>query len=418
MAVTGITDEILSKCGYPQEKIDEILANPDTDDFRKATSLIRRAYCPIEAEEYKSKYYGKLTPPQGSIFHQMSDVQEIKKIAYVIHASIMHELDEWVDDITNTTKMKKDMTNFLGKPLHSVLKNGEFATDSTGMKYLNRFMNDLMLSTATTANKGSTLEKIKTQPEMLWKWIFKEIEYHEPIKVDLHRILKVAKIVSGVSVTNFRPLVAARLYHDLADLSGNEIIIRDPSCGWLSRMTAAFKIALMYPNKKVKYITTDPNPDLIPKKDELLQILKRSAGFGYANNFEVHFYPQGSEIIESRFSDTFGKMSVVGTSPPYGDTEKYNNMDHSILHSSRYKQDFLLPTLENIRYDLVDNGRCWWNVAPMTTYPTLVEETLEAFEESGFDLINTLKYKVARAPAVRKTGKPDYEPIFIFQRRK
>lgn len=416
----NVSNEMILNSGFPEDKMRKILANPETNAFRKAANLLRRTYNEAEKNQYKEKYYGKIIIPTGEILHNLDDAEEIKKYAYLIFAKLEEEISRLEDHSGVTVNLpKKDLSNFLGKSLSATIKNNdEIKTDSTGMKYISKFMLDLIMNTAIKRNSKGTLDTIKENPLKVWKWIFNCVEFYQSDDIDLQEIIRVSKMVGGNPITNFRPMAAAWLYNEFSDKSGDSIVIRDPSAGWMSRLSASFKLALMYPNKKVIYIATDPNPDLVAKKDTMVNTLKKMAGFGYNNNFEAHLFSHGSEIPEARFSDRFGKMSVIGTSPPYGDTESYNNLDVSILHPSQYKEKFLLPTLANFKYDLAENGLIWWNIAhSMASYPNLKEDTLSAFDEAGFELIKTIKYMVPRTPVMRKVNKIDHEPVFIFKHR-
>lgn len=419
MELKNISDGMISNSGLSAEKVQQILSNPETNPFRKAQNLLRRAFNEEEKERYKKEYFGKVVVPPSDLIHKLDDAEKLKMYLYLIYIGIEEELMSIENHELAKNLSKKDLSNFLGKTLsHTVDKHDQVSKDPTGMMYLNKFMVDLMMDTAVKRNSKGNLSGLREHPKKLWSAIFSSIEFNRPDEVNLDAVLKISRVINGNAITNFRPMTAAWMYHNLSPKSEKSIIIRDPSAGWMSRLTASFKVALLNPNKKVVYVATDPNPDLVAKKDELMCILKKMAGFGYNNNFEAHLFSHGAEIPEARFSDTFGKMTVIGTSPPYGDTESYNGMDVSILHPDFYKEKFLKPTIENFKYDLAKDGKIWWNIAySMSSYPNLNEDTLSAFDEGGFELVKTYKYMLARNPLMRKLGKVDHEPIYVFQHK-
>jgi hypothetical protein len=239
---------------------------------------------------------------------------------------------------------------------------------------------------------------------------------------------------------NFPALVARALYERYGTPGG---VYWDPSSGWAGRLAGV----VTGPNSPL-YIGTDPNTDHLwtddqgvahSKYTELAAYFRQRMPFGDAPR--VLFFPCGSEDMrhQPKFQAYKGAVSVVGTSCPYFNREKYSGDDEqSCAKYSEFEdwcEQFLKPTIETAAEWLKPGGYLWWNIADIRvgngTYLPLEQRSIEYAKAAGLEYVTTHKMLLASMPGGNRVinGKGTaknttsvkgrvckYEPIFIFRR--
>jgi len=209
------------------------------------------------------------------------------------------------------------------------------------------------------------------------------------------QLRKAIRTASGVqSVSNFRPVAAASIYHKYA---GNGIVW-DMSCGFGGRLLGAFASA-----RVKKYIGTEPSSLTF----EGLKNIKKDFSF---LPMQVELHKCGSEnFIPSC------RVDLCFTSPPYFNTEQYSEEEtqsfKKFVTTEEWNEGFLRKTIRNCFVCLNLNGYMIINIANVKYHKTLEEDTVRIAEEEGFVLHETLKLRLS---SLTKGGFK-YEPIFVFK---
>lgn len=272
------------------------------------------------------------------------------------------------------------------------------------------------------------------------KWFLKR--FNGITRKDIHTKKELPKTISkglvnelrlklGHPATNFRAEVSKWIWftHLKPFINDDELVVFDPSGGWAGRLVG-FLAAVsneMFKGKKMVYIVTDPNPIVGERYKMLVGFWKENI---YPNlNVELVYHQLGSELINT--TDTFekykNKVSVVFTSPPYFDRERYvedknqsfnkfNNYDH-------WRDYFLEPTLEN-GFDLLRcEGYLLWNIADVDGY-TLQIDTCSILEMLEMKPLQTHKMVMGVTNVEKHLGVQihngnykKYENIFTYQKQ-
>ena len=210
------------------------------------------------------------------------------------------------------------------------------------------------------------------------------------------QLRKAIRTASGVqSVSNFRPVAAAAIYHRYA--GGG--IVWDMSCGFGGRLLGA-----VASGRVTKYIGTEPSTETFAG---LMQI--KNDFDSYPIDIELH--KCGSE----EFIPT-DKVDLCFTSPPYFNTERYSDEESQSFKKyttpKEWNEGFLKKTMENCSACLKDLGYMIINIANVKSHKTLEQDTVEIAKELGFVLEDTLKLRLS---SLTKGGFK-YEPIFVFRK--
>lgn len=97
------------------------------------------------------------------------------------------------------------------------------------------------------------------------------------------------------------------------------------------------------------------------------------------------------------------------------------------ITNNGWNEIFFRPTVRNCLENLYDSGTMIWNVANVRSHMTLEDDVKRICDEEGFTLIDTIKYSLSRVPGEAvvdgkkvsiKEYKPNYEPVFIFEKKK
>jgi hypothetical protein len=222
------------------------------------------------------------------------------------------------------------------------------------------------------------------------------------IKSDGHlsdsQLRKAIRTASGVqSVSNFRPVAAATIYHKFA----GEGTVWDMSCGFGGGLLGALA------SKAVKkYIGTEPST--------LTYIGLENIAKDFAHlPVEVDLHKCGSEDF---IPDC--PVDLCFTSPPYFNTEMYSDEDtqsyKKYATAAEWNEGFLRKTIQNCRACLKPSGYMIINIANVKSHGTLEADTVSIAEAEGFVLDHTLRLRLS---SMTKGGFK-HEPIFIFKIRK
>jgi hypothetical protein len=239
-------------------------------------------------------------------------------------------------------------------------------------------------------------EKIKKKMEM-----FGSVDSQS----GLRKILKVMTGTQGVS--NFRPTAAQAIYERFLPDGGTTW---DMSGGYGGRLLGAIKT-------HTNYIATEPAKETF---DGLTQIAK---DWGRQSN--LFGIEQRLEIVQSGSEDYVPEedsLDLCFTSPPYFDTEKYSNEDTQSYKKFPKKVDwlegFLRKTIQNCAGGLKKNRYLIINIANVSSFDTLEEETGNIVMSEGFEYLDTFQLSLSKMPGKNLQGDMfKYEPIFLFRKK-
>ena len=219
---------------------------------------------------------------------------------------------------------------------------------------------------------------------------------------------KVLKVISGSQgVSNFRPTAAQAIYERFMPDGGTTW---DMSGGYGGRLLGAIKT-------HINYITTEPAKETF---DGLNQIAK-----DWGNQSNLFGTKQRLEIIQSGSEDYIPKkrsLDLCFTSPPYFDTEKYSNEDTQSYKKFPKKVDwlegFLRKTIQNCARGLKKNCYLIINIANVSSFDTLEDETGNIVLSEGFEYWGTLQLSLSKMPGKNlQADKFKYEPVFVFRKK-
>ncbi len=240
--------------------------------------------------------------------------------------------------------------------------------------------------------------------------------------------------VSGYVATQFKPHVAKCVYL----MTGAKNIL-DTSCGWGDRLAAFYctKIA-------EKYYGCDPNPNvyesykkqcieyekLLGTKLEDIHISNKKEGntsyFECKGQKHVKIYNGCAEdiVLGNRNFD------ILFTSPPYFQTEKYNEGgDGEEMQSWKkyqdfesWRDDFLFRMIDNVAVSLKKGGKIMLNIVDPQIKKTRYEvcdDMVKKIEDLGFTYDGWILQRMKGAPTPSKKGELCGEnwfgePIFSF----
>lgn len=177
----------------------------------------------------------------------------------------------------------------------------------------------------------------------------------------------------------------------------------DFSCGWGVRLLSALR-------NNVEYYGTDPNHLLVDRLNQL------GNDYNKVNDtsrvFDIRC--QGSEVFVPEWENTIG---VAFSSPPYYDLEDYKVGNQSFKPHVSYQEwldNYMKPTMQNIRRYLVDDGKLLINIKDYGNY-ALCADTRKIIEDLGFYYIGSVRLKNITRPSAKKDLNTD-EDIMVFSK--
>lgn len=166
----------------------------------------------------------------------------------------------------------------------------------------------------------------------------------------------------------------------------------------------------------INYIATEPAKETF---DGLIQIAK-----DWGNQSNLFGIEQRLEIIQSGSEDYVPKedsLDLCFTSPPYFDTEKYSNESTQSYIKFPKKVDwlegFLRKTIQNCHRGLKKNRYLIINIANVSSFDTLEEETGNIVMSEGFEYLDTFQLTLSKMPGKNLSGSKKFEPIFLFRKK-
>jgi len=197
--------------------------------------------------------------------------------------------------------------------------------------------------------------------------------------------------------TNFKPGVAKALYERYAP---PQSLVWDPCVGYGGRLLGALAAG-------VRYVGTDVEEGSISGAKELAEVLDFSSEVRLVQSPAEEFDPQE-------------ELSLVFTSPPYFDLERYSeNPDQSWMKYGTsleaWREGFLRPIVKTAYKRLSPKGFIAFNIRDFQTRTETVplESTVcQVMGEEGFTEYETLKMPLASIGGESK----NYEPVFVFRK--
>lgn len=179
----------------------------------------------------------------------------------------------------------------------------------------------------------------------------------------------------------------------------------DFSCGWGDRLMGALK-------NKVNYLGTDPNYLLTERLDQLVKDYKAVNGL---NRGIIKIRTQGSEVFVPEWEN---KVGLAFSSPPYFYLEDYRIGNQSFKEGTSYedwKENYLKPTIKNIKRYLIDNGNFLLNINNFLNY-NLVEDTKNIAEQEGFKFIEYYQLDNIKRCNSNQGFNDNSEKIMVFRK--
>lgn len=242
------------------------------------------------------------------------------------------------------------------------------------------------------------------------KKIIKKIIFFQKRNMSDTRIRSMAKIVSGVQgVSNFRPTTASCIYSKFA----KNKVVWDMSCGYGGRMMGAIKAGVK------KYIGTQPCTqtynNLIKMYEKTYELMNIDTLFPI-EKMQIDIRKIGSQdYLPQKQSIDF-----CFTSPPYFNTQKYSYEQSQSWKRYETKElwlnNFLKKTFENCYYGLKSDCYMLINIANVSTYKQLQEDTIKVAKEVGFQLQKTYRYALSGLTKRQQGQKYKYQPMFLFKK--
>jgi hypothetical protein len=250
------------------------------------------------------------------------------------------------------------------------------------------------------------------------------------------------KVCGNSPVGNFSAYIAKYLYHTILSqekFQKDELVVVDLCMGWAGRLTGLMSAMWSkgeLSDRKIKFIGTDVNKSLNEGYKRLFNLW--SAVINPAMDFECSYSNIPAEEIfsDKQFREVEGKTSMILTSPPYFNKEKYSDdINQSYLRYDKYdvwKEQFLRKLIENSYRLLKVNGEFLLNIANIKQNGSelqLADDALTIAEEVGFKLVNTYSMLFPLTQGLKKNGNiqlPEHrivkisnvfykkEPIFRF----
>lgn len=260
----------------------------------------------------------------------------------------------------------------------------------------------------------------------------KDIDKRKEVENISEGLTNMLRLRLGHPVTNFRAEVAKWIWFNhlkpFANSDEKELIVFDPSGGWGGRLVGFLANASnpIFEGKNLVYIVTDPNPIVGERYKMLLGFWKQHINPNI--NVTLDYHQIGSEMIHTTnsFKKYKDRVSVVFTSPPYFDRERYTENETQAFNkftTYEYWRDYFLePTLDNGYELLRKDGYLLWNISDVDGY-TLEDDTCNILEMLEMKQHKTLKMVMGLSDVEKHLGVEvydgkykKYENVFVYQK--
>ena len=181
----------------------------------------------------------------------------------------------------------------------------------------------------------------------------------------------------------------------------------DFSCGWGIRLSASLAT-------DVNYFGTDPNTRLVGRLENFADKFKEITD----TTSEIDIRCIGSEVFVPEWEN---KIGLAFSSPPYFDLEEYARTDpsgQSISSNPKYSdwlENYIKPTMLNIKRYLIDDGYLLLNVKNVRNYD-LYDDCLKIITACGFALVEELDLKNINRTILAQNAKNADENIMVFRK--
>ncbi len=231
--------------------------------------------------------------------------------------------------------------------------------------------------------------------------------------------LKAFRVSFAQYPAQFPPLIAKFIYDTYTEEFKDKkpIIVYDTSCGWGGRILGCMSAKK---DRKILYLGTDPNTDNSTENgrtkyhevaDMFNEETYRNKGLFKTKN-EYKIWQLGSEVIQydKEFQKYKGKVSLVFSSPPYGNREAYSEDETQSYKKfpefDQWRTDFLYQTLQTAYDWLHPGGYLAWNISSVKYGKDIIpydEWSLDICKNIGFTYIKTWKMGLMPMPGGNRT---------------
>lgn len=429
-------------------------------------------------EDYHQEMYEKYKP----IFRKESidmdrlfsshDEDYIQEVTYFLMMSAKQLVGEYIQPKPDY----KDLKNLLDLDLTRLPELKEL-TLNNGLSFCDAFTKKHRLSCPIVGKGSSQAIHLLQDNYGLYKAALKACYFHRT-KVTPRAVLRTVEMLVPV-VSNFKPVVAAKIWYDYAvkdalEAGRDYVALLVSSEGWLGRLLSGYKIAYDFPQLKVYYVSVDPNPLVNREFYNMVETLRQ---FHDLPNWFPETHLTGSENFRELPKGTNYRYDVQFTSPPYFNTEVYHEgfiigldsgeeiiladnesidvqgenkyepsrslavrnieigmittngdtilsvkntgQSHSISGTAEeWRVNFLLATYKCHADIVKSGGHTITNIANVRTCTKLEEYAVRSGIEAGLEFVEESWYKLSRKPSKNKESAITSragEPIFIFR---
>lgn len=294
---------------------------------------------------------------------------------------------------------KKPDFDTVKKNLEAVYNGGVIISDIT-----NYYVKDLMAKVKLKSPRWSIEEVFESNDliRYFWSRVLSSDKVYPKDKSDIDNFETALRLSGGgvaMKPSNF-PIQTADMV--IKRYNRNDKYY-DFSCGWGVRLLSSMR-------NRVEYYGTDPNYVLVERLQQLAQDYNK---VNYTNqHYDIRC--QGSETFIPEWENTIG---LAFTSPPYFSLEDYKIGNQSYKQGVSYKNwldNYMKPTLENIRKYLIDDGRMLINIKDFSNYK-LCNDTKSIAENLGFHYMKSIKLKNKTRPSAKSDLDTD-EDVMVFSK--
>lgn len=281
----------------------------------------------------------------------------------------------------------------------------------------NYYVKDLMAKTRIHFNNWTIEEALNHKPLIEFfagkcndnKKVFPD---SKPLSYNIETAFRLCGFKTASKPANF-PIKTADEILRQYNVNGNYY---DFACGWGVRLLSSLR-------NGINYYGTDPNYILCDRLNDMTKDYKEVC----ENSNIVDIRSHGSELFIPEWENTIG---LAFSSPPYYNLEDYQIGKQSYKQGVTYeqwKENYLIPTIQNIYRYLIDDGFFAINVNNFNKYNNydLVGDTVRIALSNGFEIKYIHKLKnITRCHGHKEWNIGDCgwydndEKIFVFKKIK
>jgi hypothetical protein len=323
----------------------------------------------------------------------------ITHLGKTLHTDHWYDLPEDVCLLLKEEYYKKPDFDVVKKNLEAVCDGGIMISDIT-----NYYVKDLMAKVKLQSPRW-TIEEVFESVDLIryfWSRVLSSDKVYPKTHSDIHNFETALRLSGGgvaMKPSNF-PIKTVDHILKRYDINGKYY---DFSCGWGVRLLSAMR-------NKVEYYGTDPNHLLVER------LYQMASDYNKVNYTSAHhdIRCHGSETFVPEWENTIG---LSFSSPPYFNLEDYKIGNQSYKPGTSYQDwlnNYLRPTLVNIRRYLIDDGKLLVNIKDFSDHK-LCDDTRTIAEDLGFYYIESIKLKNKTRPSAKIDLSTD-EDIMVFSK--